>query len=561
MGFMKRNTALIIFAVTMAVAIAVVIFTSLMTQTNNTALFYTENYSADGGWYLVLENGEKNPLDIVSREKAGAENSVLTISRTLDEHIGSDYVLCIQTKNEFVRAYVAGKLIYDYNYSTSGFGSEIGAIWNMINIPVESGGSELTVEIIPMSGSHGTAPYPIYLGSHAAIVSDLIMQKHLIIIECFVIFLFSVVLFCIFIYKFFKKDQHAKSFLFLGMFALLATVWNITDSLVLQFILPNKAVSFMLFNCSFLLMPIPFALYMGTIFKKKRVFFDIIATVTGVYFFLRLFLYAKDCANFEYALFIIHLIMFIIIVSTLSLCVKNRRDKEHRYIFFAISALGIISGISLIVFYAKDLLRVNRANYSLYFCHATLIFFIIILLGMIVRSYKLQKLADKAIFYEQCAYTDPLTGTLNRFSFEKKLEHIDAKMKTLSSVCMVVFDLNNLKKTNDKYGHSVGDELIKNTFDCISNAFNHIGYVYRTGGDEAVVIISDISKDAVAACLYDFQKVVNEYNDERLVAIDVAVGIAYFDNVANKNMRATDFLRVADAEMYMNKKAKKGIKR
>ena len=531
-----------------------------MIQTNDTSLLYTASCSANDGWSLVLPNGEKEPLEIVSRENSGMEDSPLIITRELDKYIGYDYFVCIQTKNEFVRAYVAGKLVYDYKYNTNGIGFELGSIWNLIELPVDSGGHDLVLEIIPMSGSHGTAPYPIYLGSRATIITELFTQKLPYIIICSVVLLFSLTLIIISIYKFLKCGQNAKAFLYLGLFAFVATVWVVADSLMLQFIVPNKAFSFMLFNCSFYLMPIPFALYMATVFKKEHAYFEILAVLTSVYFFIRLFLYTNGQVNFEYALFIIHLIMSIIIISVLALCIKNRKDKEHRYLFIAIISLAVVSAVSIIIFYAKDVLTVNRANYSIYFCPAILIFLLIISIGMLVRTYKLQKLANKAVFYEQCAYTDSLTGLLNRSSFEKELSILDSKIKNLSSVCMLVFDLNNLKKTNDSYGHGVGDELIINTFNCISDSFGSFGSVFRTGGDEVVVIITDVENDTVTSCIKDFEQRVIKYNEERLIPIDVAFGYSYFDNVSSLNMKATDFLRIADAEMYVDKQKRKRIK-
>ena len=103
---------------------------------NDTSLLYTASCSANDGWSLVLPNGEKEPLEIVSRENSGMEDSPLIITRELDKYIGYDYFVCIQTKNEFVRAYVAGKLVYDYKYNTNGIGFELGSIWNLIELPL-----------------------------------------------------------------------------------------------------------------------------------------------------------------------------------------------------------------------------------------------------------------------------------------------------------------------------------------------------------------------------------------------------------------------------------------
>ena len=49
-------------------------------------------------------------------------------------------------------------------------------------------------------------------------------------------------------------------------------------------------------------------------------------------------------------------------------------------------------------------------------------------------------------------------------------------------------DLNNLKITNDKFGHLAGDGLIRDMAYILQDAFSEDGYVYRIGGDESAVI-------------------------------------------------------------------------
>ncbi|MCQ2413034.1 MAG: GGDEF domain-containing protein [Sphaerochaetaceae bacterium] len=87
--------------------------------------------------------------------------------------------------------------------------------------------------------------------------------------------------------------------------------------------------------------------------------------------------------------------------------------------------------------------------------------------------------------------SDQLTGLLNRNSYEQHIAKIKEDKDKIISIA--AFDINGLKLVNDNLGHQAGDELIKGAADCISGVFNSYGHVYRTGGDEFMVIIEGLA--------------------------------------------------------------------
>ena len=80
---------------------------------------------------------------------------------------------------------------------------------------------------------------------------------------------------------------------------------------------------------------------------------------------------------------------------------------------------------------------------------------------------------------------DILTGLYSRNAYdewERDNQHPD-------KTAIVMLDLNNLKKCNDRYGHEAGDTYLKKASEMITNAFSQENTVYRIGGDEFSVII------------------------------------------------------------------------
>lgn len=88
---------------------------------------------------------------------------------------------------------------------------------------------------------------------------------------------------------------------------------------------------------------------------------------------------------------------------------------------------------------------------------------------------------------EKYAYYDPMTGLKNRRAYEGHLRRLSEDMPR--DFCVVIADINGLKKTNDTYGHAAGDELITGASECLSRAFGGIDTIYRIGGDEFCVIL------------------------------------------------------------------------
>ena len=159
--------------------------------------------------------------------------------------------------------------------------------------------------------------------------------------------------------------------------------------------------------------------------------------------------------------------------------------------------------------------------------------------------------SEKIRLATEMANTDALTGIKNRLAYEKAEEHMNEEIKagTISPFSIGVFDLNNLKKTNDKYGHEAGDVLICDSAKLICTTFTH-SPVYRIGGDEFAVILLGadyFDRDKIFA---KFQKTIVHNRKEKKVVI--ASGYADFIFTADK--RVVDVFDRADDIMYENKK-------
>ena len=108
------------------------------------------------------------------------------------------------------------------------------------------------------------------------------------------------------------------------------------------------------------------------------------------------------------------------------------------------------------------------------------------------------------------ANTDDLTQLNNRRFCTEYMKELDTDEE--SKYTIVSFDLNDLKKSNDQYGHVQGDLLIKRAAELIGDIFSDSGIVGRIGGDEFMAILSTEDTTYVEALLEQLRQRIDETN-------------------------------------------------
>jgi len=149
--------------------------------------------------------------------------------------------------------------------------------------------------------------------------------------------------------------------------------------------------------------------------------------------------------------------------------------------------------------------------------------------------------------------TDALTGLLNRAAIDAQIEE---RMAWSSRFCLVMMDLNGFKRINDTYGHSAGDDLLKQFADEVRARMRSTDIVGRWGGDEFVLVIDAPLADASASMERLRGWVFGRYeirsgNESLSVTVDAAAGVVEWDGKES----AAELFDRADRLMYAGKKA------
>ena len=158
------------------------------------------------------------------------------------------------------------------------------------------------------------------------------------------------------------------------------------------------------------------------------------------------------------------------------------------------------------------------------------------------------------------AYRDSLTGLRNTNSYWAWINDFDKEIETGEiNFGVLVFDINYLKETNDRYGHDVGNKLIVSAARLISDIFKR-SPVFRIGGDEFLVILKNRDLDEKDALLEIFDKECLSKSvdtDKEEIPVSIAKGFARYDS--GKDTNFIDVFNKADDAMYENKRKIKGV--
>ncbi len=158
------------------------------------------------------------------------------------------------------------------------------------------------------------------------------------------------------------------------------------------------------------------------------------------------------------------------------------------------------------------------------------------------------------------AYIDALTSVRNKWAYASFIDDLQTCLDADDGnmqFAVGVFDCDNLKLVNDKYGHDKGDIYLKKASHLMCHVFQH-SPVFRIGGDEFSVILQNDSFRDRDELIREFKKAMAETNaaaGNPWEQVNVSFGIAEYD--AEQDGAVIDVVRRADKNMYENKRNRK----
>lgn len=172
-------------------------------------------------------------------------------------------------------------------------------------------------------------------------------------------------------------------------------------------------------------------------------------------------------------------------------------------------------------------------------------------------SNQITELKNNVESYRQKAMTDSLTGLANRMHFDLRLsECTDAAAANGEPVCLLMIDVDHFKKFNDRFGHQVGDQVLRLVAQTMRSGVKGRDLVARYGGEEFAVIlpytrledaanVADQLRESMAS-----RKLVRKNSQTDLGTVTLSVGVSAYRHGEN----VADLISRADQAVYVAKR-------
>ena len=499
------------------------------------------------GW--SADNGEIYSLSDLPSEQ-------VTLRRSAEDLDLNNMRFCMKSVDTFFEVLADGKVIYSYHPEQHGL---LGRSYGMYihSIPVPENTSVLTLNLTPIFPDTPPAILGAVIEDPGMFMCDLFNEGIPGFCVCLLMMILGVIMIISGAFTFHNKNngQQIEAFT-LGIFAALVAVWSVNDTLILQILTQNPAIVRLLNYITLIFLPYFIVSFIASATNKHRSpLLPILFTMICINFVLNVSLTVTGISDYFELVKISQAVIVIALAMAAYFVVSAIRRKQVEKRFLRIFIVGICSiavgaVIDLIIFRISS--NVLQST-SLYARMGSLLFLMLIGLHLIQENRRIQVENSRAL--EQLAYTDGLTGMKNRLAFNKAESSLmkDADAKYI----IIQFDINDLKKVNDVYGHSEGDRHISGAAKIIHDSIHGFGDCYRVGGDEFVAIVTGADVEKTAQGAIDLmERLTEEYNakEKPPVMLDIAYGMAEF-TVSEVGMEKA--ARLADQRMYECKRVKK----
>ena len=545
------NIAIVLLLLTVCTVCAYVLTYSK--KAPHVKLFQRPAQNYNTGWYYIDGDGQKVYVPTLPVKIPCDPDGK---SRLYHNYVSYEKkTICFFTHHQNARLLINGLDLYSYEMKGNPpWLKSFRAIYHVVNLP-DSAQSTLCLEIKALVSGRDGEYNEVYFGDRAAILYRLIRNRMDKLYLGVTLAIFGIIVLLLGISTLSKVASERLDFtlIFLGLTGMSLGIWQLEESRILQFFIGNQAVHWCLeYMLQFLILCFALLLLRSLtplrLTRTTNIFTGIILYFACILLVLQLtgVNQITSGATFLYIMFMaICVYLAILIIFTMKF--SNKLLKP----VFCISM-----GISVFIFALITLMGPFRSKSFMDMWLTIGLIFVFFSLTVVVYQKTVEKFETmkEAKLYEKLALVDFNTGVSSKTAWFYLIDKFDYSEHAGKIYCLILFDMNNLKKLNDTLGHLVGDKVINAFCDCMRDTFEDKGNIYRIGGDEFICLLEEVDEDEVEKLLKEFDRhVANQKETDH--KFTVAYGWAIF-----KPHTKEDFITAqqrADSLMYDMKKRMK----
>lgn len=513
------------------------------------AIFVSFSYQSN----IFTWTGDNEVVTWDEEMKLVKKDSAYQYSMTLPQEDIDDKVIVYNTVHMYLEVQIDGRTVYELKPCEDSAIKTTGFCWNVVSLTANDAGKEIVFRVIP--AYRDSRPKGSFLyGTYQDIEYRIIMERGFRLVLAALIALAGIVM--LFYGAFVVgKGEVAETIIQFAVFATMLGVWSVIETQVLDLFFPCNMVIVFLSHLMLMIMPIPFVMYVRQMYRNgKKKLWSICCYINCAVIIMRLFLQITGLFDLRETLFLTHicLLMFVAVIVAMSIheIVVNRFTRQNK--------LNIICVLVILASTVLELGIYRFSNKSTPLGSLGFLIYIVVMgVENVSKSRKMMEQARESEIYLKLAFTDELTGLYNRTAFEEDLggrvitDEV-TQNEIIQPTVIYMFDLNDLKKCNDTYGHDYGDKYIMMAASVLKKAFTDDDKCYRIGGDEFCAWSANVSAKKIEEKLRLLEKLISEQSSkEFVVKFSMAMGYAVYLPNEDSNLYST--LKRADAMMYERK--------
>jgi len=527
-----------------------------------------QSKSFNKGWTIEMDGKTYEEQDLNAFRFSGQlkEGDEVVMSHRIPEDLNWNSALRVQTSHSTITASIPGRILYTYGEDVFVKGGMVGSGYHMIQIPESARGKMLTITMISATDNGFSCLYDMRIIS-GEVANQVFGADHLFMgsLGIFLIEIGFLILAFSFLSMIYAKKTIA--FTMVGLSSIFMGTWTLCVTKTIQLFSNDLTFNLELEYMSLFLIPLP---VIGLIqftrrlkaFSWRKSVMGIGAGLMAVFNILSWVLHFTNLVHFDHLLPLFHILTILCVVLAAITAYypskKNPHIWSHRDQFLAAGIFALLfSGLFEVFRYnIQKFLHTSNHNFSVTLIPLGMIVFLI-LMGIsfaLDRFEETRETAEREM-YKKIAYTDTLTGLGSRLEAEEAFRSLDTSTDTY---IMVSIDLNDLKKTNDTYGHLMGDHFIIDFAKAIQSEKQEEGILSRMGGDEFLLIYLNESEEKVRERIKRVEEKCREISRDAIYNLTFAYGLAISPEKTERN--AEQIYQLADARMYEMKKAMKAEK-
>ena len=505
------------------------------------------------GGHLHTHEAPVSALSGALCEQQSAQTRVVTV--VLPKDFDGARSILFKTTHTRVEVSVGRKTVYRFGYEGNpSFLRSPGAVWHVVDLPEGSAGSTLSIYLTAVYEDYYGNDLVLSYGSHEGCELALLTDSlPIVIIDCIIFFAGALCLLMHAIGRLHRRTTGRNRFLLVALFSFTIAMWSLCQSGFLQFLIPDGPTLYLIDFFSFNLFPVPFNLFLAAIcvMPRQQRMFGGLAALYMIDLAISCALQFSGVCDMFLLMIFTHALMAVNVVCVyVGIRQEVRKADNHMAVKFRLPlyVVMLFALSELVVYYINDFRQT-----SIFLPLGTIVFITMLMWDLVAQYYNGILEEQKIAYFKKLASTDMLTDVFNRNAYEHMLRRLEEKDPVgMMPLCVILFDVDNLKLINDHYGHEKGDEALRRCCRCIREAFGEDASCYRIGGDEFVCLSEHV--DTLVSAAGRFEDAVARMAQTLDFPFSVSIGYATFE--PQNDRRLTDVINRCDEMLYRNKEKK-----